>query len=170
MQHVMVLVADVPGVLRRITGLYGSRGYQVRNVSVGPTGGEGTLRINLALDEPPERAERFARQLERLVDVIAVDVVDERGAVGRELALVKVAAAPGRRAELIQVAEIFRARVVDAAPQSIVFEITGDGGKIDAFLEVLREFGILEIARTGTVALRRGAGVLPAADLDQATG
>lgn len=160
-QHVMALVADVPGALRRIMGLYGSRNYKVRTLTVGSSGQEGVLRVSLVVDEPAERAQRFARQLQRLIDVISVDVAAEPGAVARELALIKVAVASVRRQEVLQLAEVFRARVIDAAPSSVVLEVTGSTQKIDAFLEVLEEYGITELARTGIVSLRRGAASLP---------
>lgn len=163
MQYVMALIADVPGVLRRIMGLYGSRNYNVRTLTVGDSGLPGTLRLSLVVDEPAERAERFARQLERLVDVISVDVAVEPGAVAREMALIKVSVAPGQRPEVLQLADVFRARVVDAAPNSVILEITGASSKIDALLEVLAEYGITEMARTGIVSLRRGADSLPEA-------
>ncbi|ADU51873.1 acetolactate synthase, small subunit [Thermaerobacter marianensis DSM 12885] len=162
MIHVMVLAADRPGVLRRILGVYESRRYQVRSLAAGPAGPAGFLRINLALDEPAPRAQRLAAQLGRLVDVVSVEVVEPSRAVGRELALVKVLLDhPGRRADVLQVAQVFRARVVDVAPRSLVLEVTGDPAKVEAFLNLAEDFGPVEVMRTGVAALGRGGRLLP---------
>ena len=166
--HVMALVADEVGVLRRICGVYESRRYRVRSLTAGPSGHPGVLRVNLAVDEPPERARRLAAQLARLIDVISVDVAEAGRAVGRELALVKVVLpAPDRRPEVLQVAQVFRARVVDVAPRSLVMELTGDTGKVDAFIRLVEEFGAVEVVRTGAAAVRRGERVLAGAALDR---
>lgn len=162
MIHVMVLAADRPGILRRILGVYESRRYQVRSLAAGPAGPAGFLRINLGLDEPAPRAQRLAAQLARLIDVVSVEVVEPSRAVGRELALVKVLLDhPGRRADVLQVAQVFRARVVDVAPRSLVLEVTGDPTKVEAFLNLAAEFGPVEVMRTGVAALGRGGRVLP---------
>lgn len=160
----MVLAADRPGILRRILGVYESRRYQVRSLAAGPAGPAGFLRINLGLDEPAPRAQRLAAQLARLIDVVSVEVVEPSRAVGRELALVKVLLDhPGRRADVLQVAQVFRARVVDVAPRSLVLEVTGDPTKVEAFLNLAAEFGPVEVMRTGVAALGRGGRVLPGA-------
>ena len=162
MVHLMVLAADRPGILRRILGVYESRRYQVRSLATGPAGPAGFLRIHLVLDEPADRARRLAAQLARLVDVASAQVVEPSRAVGRELALVKVLLDhPGRRPDLLQVAQVFRARVVDVAPRSLVLELTGDPAKVDAFLALAGEFGPVEVMRTGVAALGRGSRILP---------
>ncbi|QIA27613.1 acetolactate synthase small subunit [Thermaerobacter sp. PB12/4term] len=164
MIHVMVLAADRPGVLRRILGVYESRRYRVRSLATGAAGPAGFVRVNLVLDEPADRAHRLAAQLARLVDVAGVEVAEPSRAVGRELALVKVLLEhPARRADLLQMAQVFRARVVDVAPRSLVLEVTGDPAKLDAFLGLAREFGPVEVMRTGVAALARGSQVLAAA-------
>mgnify|MGYP001195555184 CR=1 FL=1 len=162
MVHVMVLAAAELGVLRRICGVYESRRYRVRSLTAGPADRPGFLRVNLALDEPAERARRLAAQLARLVDVAGVEVVEAGRAVARELALVKVLlAGPGQRPDVLQVAQVFRARVVDVGPRSLVLELTGDSTKVDAFIRLVEEFGPVEVVRTGVAAIGRGEGVLP---------
>lgn len=165
MTHVMVLARDTPGLLRRIVGLFERCGYDVRSFSTGIGGrtdgiaaAPEAIRISMTLTEPWERAERLARQLRRLADVLAVEVAAQEQAVARELALIKVFTEPGQRPEVLQVAHVFRARVVDAAPRSVVLEATGDPEKIDALVALLRDYGVIEVARGGTVALTRGEG------------
>ena len=159
--YVMVLAREATGLLRRVSGLCENRGYALQSLSVGGIGG-GMVRLGLAVDEPRERAERLARQLERLTDVMAVEVAGDHQAVRRELALIKVRPSPGRRSEVLQVAQVFRARVVDASPGTVVLEVTGTADKIDALLAVLQEYDVAEVARGGVVTLRRGPAALGA--------
>lgn len=166
MMHVMILAANAPGMLRRLIGLLDSRGYRVESFAVGPCETTGRLRISLTLDETRERAELLARQLRRLFDVTTVGVAVENELVRRELALIKVSVGPGKRPEVLQVANVFRANVIDVAPESIVVEATGDKSKIDALIALLHEFGIAEIARSGTITLHRGGQALSATSRD----
>lgn len=156
MVYVMVRARAAAGLARRITGLCEFRGYALQGFSAGPAE-RGLVRFTLAVAAPPDRASLLARQLQRLADVIAVEVAAGELAVSRELALIKVCPPPGRRPEVFQVAEVFRARVVDADPGALVIEVTGTAGKIEALIALLHEFNVVEVARSGPVTLRRGS-------------
>lgn len=177
--HVMALAADTPGFMRRLVGLLDGRHFKVRSLVLGQAGktdarGKGMIRVNLVLDEPPQRAQRLARQLARIVDVVSVGVASPDEVAARELALIKVKVGPQGRSEILTIAEVFRAQVVDAAPRSLTIEATGDPGKIDALITLLADYGIEEVARSGSVALQRGLEGLrdpgAASDEEAATG
>lgn len=156
MATLAVLAEDGYGMLTRVVGMLNRRGFTLRSLTVGPTTEPGVVRLTLVVDGDPQVGERARRFLLRLVDVLACEVIDEGQAVARELALIKVAVTSERRAQLVQVAEIFRARLVDVGPRSAVVEVVGDAEKIAACLALLEEFGVLEVVRTGQVALARG--------------
>ena len=157
MVHVMILAADRLGLLRRICGVYESRRYNVCTLTCGPADRPGFLRINLAVEEPADRARKLASQLARLIDVVSVEVVEATRAVVRELALVKVVLSSATsRPDVLNVAQVFRARVVDVARTSVVLELTGDAAKIDAFIGLMQDFGPVEVVRTGQAAIGRG--------------
>jgi acetolactate synthase-1/3 small subunit len=150
------LVRDHAGVLVRVAELFSRRGYNIDGLTVGPTSSPGLSRMTISLRATAADIDQVQRQLEKLVDVVAVRLVAPQAGVFRELALVKVAADATLRAEVIQVAQVFRARVVDVSPQTLTLEVTGDGEKIDGLIEVLSPYGIKELARTGLSALERG--------------
>lgn len=166
--HVMALAVDTPGFMRRLVGLLDGRHYKVHSLVLGKAGhaeageGEGKpmVRVNLVVNEPPARAQRLARHLARIVDVVSVGVATSNEAAARELALIKVRVGPQGRSEILAIAQVFRAQVVDAAPRSVTIEATGASDKIDALITVLAEHGIEEVARTGSVALQRGEAML----------
>ncbi|MER3443489.1 MAG: acetolactate synthase small subunit [Meiothermus sp.] len=161
MRHVVsVLVQDKPGVLQRIAGLIARRGFNIESLAVGRTHQEGLSRISLVVTGDDRVLEQVEKQLNRLVEVIKVTDHSEPH-VERELALVKVAV-PGmeERLEIKDIAEAFRARIVDVARKSIIFELTGDSSKVQNFVEAMRPYGLLEVMRTGAVALSRGEQVL----------
>lgn len=154
-----ILVDNEAGVLARVASLFSRRGYNIQSLAVGPTEEPGTSWITLrAVGEDAVR-EQMQRQLDKLVEVCAVYHMAEGVSVERELALIKVLTGE-RRPEVLQIAQTFRASVVDVAPNTVVLETTGDSGKVQALLEVMAEFGVLEVVRTGHVAMLRGAGVL----------
>lgn len=164
---VTALVENRPDMLSHTVSLLHRRAFQLDSVLFGGTDSEQVARLTFAVAGQAAEGERLERELGRLLYVLQVDNLTERPAVVRELALIKVEAEAGDREQVARLCELFRARVVDVAPCSMVAEITGDGAKIDGFLTVLRPFGIVEMVRTGPLALARAEHAL-AAELDSA--
>lgn len=157
MKHIFsAFLRDEPRVLTRVTSLFARRGYNIDSLSVGATEQRGVSRMTFIADAPAEMADQIQRQLEKLEDVVRVVNHAVEKFVDRELVLLKVKITPETRLEVRMIAEDFRARNVDVGSQSYVFEVTGDEGKITAFIEQMRPFGIIETMRTGRVALSRG--------------
>jgi len=157
MKHTLaVLVENRSGVLSRVASLFSRRGYNIDSLAVGVTEDPEISRMTIVVHGDDHVLEQVTKQLNKLVDVIKVSDIGGDDAVERELALIKVSADVSSRAEIIQIANIFRARIVDVAPKSMIVEVTGDEGKIDAIEKLLRQFGIKEMARTGKIALVRG--------------
>ena len=153
-----LIVRDEPRVLTRIASLIGRRGYNIRSLSVGATEIPGVSRMTLVVQGDRAVVDNAIRQLEKLQDVIRVVDHDLEKFVDRELLLLKVrVASSGDRVEVRHIADDFRARIVDVGRRALTFEVTGDEGKITAFIEQMRPFGILETMRTGRVALTRGS-------------
>ncbi|WP_199188249.1 acetolactate synthase small subunit [Deinococcus arcticus] len=152
-----ILVRDEPRVLTRITALFGRRGYNIKSLSVGTTEHPGVSRMTIVVSGDRGVVEQAIRQLEKLHDVVKIIDHSLEKYVDRELVLVKVAINPDTRVEVRQIAEDFRSRIVDVGRHALTFEVTGDEGKITAFVEQLRPFGILETMRTGRIALTRGS-------------
>ena len=159
-QHTLaVLVDNEPGVLARVIGLFSGRGYNIDSLTVAEVDHTGhTSRITIVTTGTPQVIEQIKAQLGRLVPVHDVhDLTAEGGSVERELALLKVAGVGDKRVEALRLADIFRANVVDSTLESFVFQLTGTPDKIDAFADLMRPLGLVEIARTGVAALARGA-------------
>jgi acetolactate synthase I/III small subunit len=157
MQHTLVaLVEDKPGVLNRVASLFRRRAFNIESLTVGHTEQPGISRMTIVVDSNQTNASRVTANLYKQVDVIQVADLADQPLVSRDLALIKVAACPERRSEIMQLVEVYRSRIVDVTNDSLIIEITGDEEKIDSFVEVLRPFGILEMVRTGVVALGRG--------------
>lgn len=156
---IAVLVDNEPGVLARVIGLFSGRGYNIESLTVAETDGErGLSRITVVTTGTEMIIEQIKAQLARLVPVHGVrDLTQEGPFVERELALIKVAATGERRVESLRIADIFRARVIDATNESFVFEMTGSAEKLDAFVKLMAPLGLLEVSRTGAVAISRGA-------------
>ncbi len=154
-----VLVDNEPGVLARVIGLFSGRGYNIESLTVAETDPTGHLsRITVVTSGTLMVLEQIKAQLGRLVPVHGVsDLTQEGPHIERELVLVKVAGGGGRRIEALRIADIFRARVVDSTHRSFVFEVTGSTEKIDAFIDLMRPLGLTDLARTGVVAIARGA-------------
>lgn len=151
-----VTVENKPGVLTRVTTLFRRRGYNIDSLTVGTTENPGVSRMTIVVEGDDNVIEQVSKQLYKLVDVCKViDITDERS-VDRELVLIKVKADNNVRAEIVQLVDIFRARIVDIGKTSLIVEATGDRGKIDALEESFRPFGIIELVRTGKVAMVRG--------------
>jgi acetolactate synthase-1/3 small subunit len=161
--HTMsVLVDNEPGVLARVIGLFAGRGYNIESLTVAEVNVEDNLsRITIVTSGTPMIIEQIKAQLERLVPVRGVnDLTVEGPHVERELALVKVQGTGEKRVESLRIADIFRARTVDSSNDSFVFEIVGDTGKLDAFINLMVPLGLIDVSRTGVVAIARGVTVL----------
>jgi len=157
-KHTLIaLVNDKPGVLNRVANLFRRRGFNIESIAVGHTEQDGVSRMTIVVSGDSATVEQARKQLDKLIDVIKVSDITHDGTVDRELALVKVKATPQTRSEIMQTVDIFRANIVDVAPNSLIVEITGDEDKLESFFNLLRPFGIKEIARTGRLAMTRGA-------------
>jgi acetolactate synthase-1/3 small subunit len=153
-----ILVENRFGVLSRIAGLFSARGYNIESLAVARTSDRSLSRIIMVVRCKPLLAQQILKQVNKLPNTVeALDLTDAN-CVERELVLVRVRAPEGKRTTLLTEAEIFRARVVTATPENYVFEVTGDSGKVEAFLDVVRSYGIDEMVRTGKVALHRNLG------------
>lgn len=152
------LVENKPGVMQRISGMFSRRGFNIENISVGPTENPAYSRITLAVKGDERVLEQVVKQMNKLVPVIKVRELNEKDAVVRELALVKISVSnQNARNEITHYVEVFRGRIVDVSPDSLIVEITGDPEKIDAFISLVMPYGIKEVARTGITAMHRGA-------------
>jgi len=162
MRHTLVArVQDEPGVLNRVASLFRRRAFNIESLTVGQSETKNYSRMTVVVDTARVPARLVEESLRKLVPVAEVRDVTELPTVDRDLALIRVRCAPSERAEVAQLADIFRGRIVDVAPESVIVEVTGDGGKVDGLVELLRPRGILEMVRTGKVAMLRG--VTPAA-------
>jgi acetolactate synthase-1/3 small subunit len=156
MKHTLaVLVENKSGVLSRVASLFSRRGYNIDSLAVGVTEDSDISRITIVVHGDDHVLEQVTKQLNKLVDVIKVSDIGGEDTVERELVLIKVAANVDTRAEIIQIADIFRAKIVDVAPKSMIVEVTGDESKVQAIEKLLRQFGIKEMVRTGKIALIR---------------
>ncbi len=160
MKHTLsVLVEDEAGVLTRIAGLFARRGFNIESLAVGPAEQMGISRITMVVPGDDQVIEQLTKQLYKLINVLKVQDVTEIPCVERELMLVKVNAVAAMRSEIIEIVQIFRAKVVDVSEDSLIVEVAGDPGKMVAIVQMLNKFGIREIARTGKVSLTRESGV-----------
>jgi acetolactate synthase-1/3 small subunit len=152
-----VYVENKPGVLTRVASLFRRRAFNIESLTVGHCDKPGVSRMTIVVDTDELGARRLEANLYKLVNVLTVDNITAAPSVMRDLAMIKVAATAESRAHVMQLVEVFRARVVDVAPDSLIIEITGAEDKIDGLLEVLRPYGVVEMVRTGRVAMARGA-------------
>jgi acetolactate synthase, small subunit len=161
MRHTFVaLVEDKPGVLNRVVSVFRRRNFNIESLTVGHTHQEGISRITIVVDSDKTEVERIMPYMYKLINVIQVEDLTETSHVSRDLAMVKVNATPENRSAVMQLAEVFRARIVDVANNSLIIEITGDEEKVNGFVEVLRPYGIIEMVRTGIIAMERGTTTL----------
>ena len=151
-----VLVDNKPGVLQRVASMIRRRGFNIDSLSVGPTDDDTISRMTITVHVGRQQAEQATKQLAKLIDVITIDDITGLRNVAHELVLVRMHAPPGERTELLNLVDIFRGRIVDVAPSSVIIEVTGSAEKIDNFIELMRPYGIKELARSGVVALVRG--------------
>lgn len=158
MRHtITVLVENEFGVLSRVVGLFSGRGFNIDSLSVAPTNEETLSRMTIVTRGDDKILEQISKQLNKLVDVIKVIDFDSDSCIEREMALIKVSAEDDKRAEVLRIVDIFRAKIIDVTPKSYTIEATGAPVKIDAILELLRPLGLKELVRTGAVAIGRGA-------------
>ncbi len=156
MRHtISILVENKFGVLTRVAGLFSGRGYNIDTLNVAPTQEPETSRMTIVTRGDDATLEQIVKQLKKLVDVIDVQDFHEGEYVDRELLLVKVNVDTKSRAEVMQITDIFRAKIVDVQPKSLTVEITGNESKVEKFLDLMKTFGILELTRTGKVAMAR---------------
>ncbi len=158
-KHILsILVENKPGVLTRIAGLFARRGFNIDTLAVGPTDDDQISRITLTLDGAVHPIDQVTKQLHKLVNVLKIRDLEPNETLARELAIFKVAADGPARAEVMQICEIFRAKIVDVNKRSLIVEVTGTCDKVDAFERLIRPFGLIEMARTGEIAIARGRG------------
>lgn len=156
-KHTLVaLVEDKPGVLNRVASLFRRRGFNIESIAVGSTEEAKVSRMTIVVDGATTTVEQVRKQLEKIIEVIKVADITQDEMVARELALIKVKASAQTRSEIIQLVDIFRGNIVDVSSDSVVIEITGDEDKIVSLLDLLKGFGVKEIARTGRLAMVRG--------------
>lgn len=157
MKHtIAVIVNDQPGVLQRVSGLFGRRGFNIDSITVGASEEEGLSRMVIVTTGDEHTLEQVEKQLYKIIDVIKVVDLSSQPMVSRELALIKVKAEPRERPEILGVVETFRATVVDIGPNTIIVQVVGESQKIEAMVELLKPYGIREISRTGVTAMVRG--------------
>jgi acetolactate synthase-1/3 small subunit len=156
-KHILsIMVENKPGVLTRIAGLFARRGFNIDTLAVGPTEDERVSRITLTLDGALHPIDQVTKQLHKLVNVLKIRDLEPEETIARELAMFKVSADGASRAEVMQICEIFRAKIVDVTRRSVVVEVTGTCDKVEAFEQLVRPFGLIEMARTGEIAISRG--------------
>jgi acetolactate synthase-1/3 small subunit len=157
-QHTLsVLVENKPGVLSRIAGLFTRRGFNIDSLAVSPTEDPNLSRMTIAVDASRFPVEQITKQLDKLINVIKVRELDPQNIVSRELGLYKVTVKSGDRSEIIEICEIFHAKIVDVTPDTLTIELTGESEALVRFEDLLRPLGLMELVKTGVVALGRGA-------------
>ena len=159
-KHILsLLVENKPGVLARISGLFARRGFNIDSLAVGPTDDDKISRITLTVDGASHPIDQVTKQLHKLIHVIKIRDLEPREAVARELALFKISADGDSRGQIMEYAEIFRGRIVDVSKRSVTVELTGPDDKLEAFEQMIRPFGLIEMVRTGEIAVSRGRSV-----------
>jgi acetolactate synthase I/III small subunit len=159
---VVALVEDRPGVLNRVASLFRRRGFNIESLTVGQTEEAGLSRMTIVVDGATTVVEQVEKQLYKLIDVVKVADITHKGVVARELCLIKVRCQNGKRAEVLQLASVFSVRVADVSDASVVLEIVGDEDHVENVIRAMRPYGIMELARSGRVAMARGASAVRA--------
>ena len=157
-----VLVDNHAGVLSRVVGLFSRRGFNIHSLSVGPTSDELISRVTIEVEGDEKIIEQVSKQLSKIIEVIKIKTLRESETVKRGLVLIKVNTTSKTRSEIIEVTNVFRAKIVDISPSTVTIELTGNDSKINAFIDMVEQYGIEEIARTGMTALERGSNTLKA--------
>lgn len=159
-KHTLVaLVEDKPGVLNRVASLFRRRNFNIESIAVGHCEQPGLSRMTIVVDGATTAVEQVRKQLDKVIEVVKVTDITNEPIVARELALIKVHATSSTRSEIIQIVDIFRANIIDVSPSSLIVEVTGDTDKIESLYNLLRRFGVKELARTGRIAMARGSTV-----------
>ncbi|MFO8009223.1 MAG: acetolactate synthase small subunit [Dehalococcoidia bacterium] len=158
MKHTLVmLVQDKPGVLNRVTSMIRRRNFNIESITVGRSVTPGLSRMVIIVDGATTAVEQVRKQLDKIIEVVKITDITEEDIISRELALIKVESNPESRKEIIRIAtDVYRANIVDLTPESIIIEISGDEAKVNSLIELLRGFGLIELARTGRIAITRG--------------
>jgi acetolactate synthase-1/3 small subunit len=157
MRHIIsILVENKFGVLARIAGMFSGRGFNIETLNVGPMMDSKFSRITATIIGDSEALDQAIKQVNKLINVLEVTEFSDGQATERELVMLKVSASAGQRSEVMQVCDIFRAKIIDVAPESVNIEMTGNANKVTAFLNLIEPYGIIEMARTGNLALKRG--------------
>lgn len=151
-----VLVENRSGVLSRVAGLFSRRGFNIDSLAVGVTENPEVSRMTIVVDGDEYTVEQVSKQLNKLIDVIKIRELDRSESISRELVLIKVNATASTRSEIVQIVEIFRAKIIDVSKSTLTVEISGSTDKVEALEDMLKQFGIKEIVRTGTIAIERG--------------
>lgn len=160
MKHTLsVLVENKPGVLSRVSGLFTRRGFNIDSLAVSPTEDPARSRMTVTVDSSQFPVEQIAKQVDKLINVIKIRDLDPKHAVQRELALIKLRADAGNRGEVIQLVEIFHGQIVDVATDSITVQVTGESDVLENFEALVQSFGVIELVKTGVVALGRGSSI-----------
>ena len=154
---ITALVEDKPGVLNRVSSMFRRRGFNIYSLAVGRSELPELSRMTFVVDGNDAIVEQVTKHLNKLIDVIKVSDISDEKVVNRELALIRVNASTSNRSEIIQIVDIFRAKIIDVGSDSLIIEVTGDESKIDSLQKLLSNFGITEVMRTGTIAMTRGA-------------
>ena len=158
MKHTLsVLVENKPGVLARVAGLFSRRGFNIDSLAVGPTEDPALSRMTIVVAAQDHSLEQVTKQLNKLINVVKISDLDPAESVSRELLLIKVSATDRNRANIIEIADIFRAKIIDVSRNSVVLEATGTPDKLGAIEDLVKPYGIIELARTGKIALSRGS-------------
>jgi len=157
---IAIIVENKPGVLMRIANLFSRRGFNIDSLVVGATDNVDYSRMTISVDGDEIVLEQVTKQLNKLINVIRVSRLDPEVSVERELAIIKVNAKTESRNEIMQIVSVFRAKIIDVSPNSIIVEVTGSENKVEAMVRLLRQFGIKEMARTGKVSMARGSRVM----------
>ncbi len=165
---IVALVENRPGVLNRIASKWRQRGFNIESLAVGHSEVPGLSRMTFTVDGTTTDVDQVAKQMYKLIEVVKVSDLTEHDMVHRELALAKIGAGPQQRSAIIEIVDIFRAKIVDVSPESLILEVTGTEDKVEAFLEMLRPYGIKELVRTGRVAMTRGSGTPMTVDAGKA--
>jgi len=158
-KHILsILVENKPGVLTRVAGLFARRAFNIDTLAVGPTEDPTISRMTITLDGALHPMDQVVKQLHKLINVLKIRDLEPEDTLARELALFKISADAGNRGEVMQIVDIFRAKIVDVSKRSVIVEVTGTDDKVEAFERMVRPFGLVEMARTGEIAISRGRG------------
>lgn len=155
--HILVIAKDTNGIVMRIMSMFNRRGYNVHTLTAGSTNVEGYARLTLSVEGDEKILDQIQKQVYKITDVTKVKVFPAEGVIRRESMLLKVKATDENRANIIQIAQIYRGQVLDVSPTSLIIEVTGDVTKLQGFIDIMKDYGVLEIARTGALAMSRGS-------------